>query len=310
MEISAVIVNYNGSEFLPANLESLKSQNPGFRRILVVDNASTDNSRELLASWPEIDTCFLNENIGYAAAANRGISLCETALVLVANADIRMEPGFVSAIQDHMAEYPGTGLISPLLLRFDGRTVDSAGQECSPAFYPREIGYNQSLERVQIKAGPVFSVCGAATVINRRAFSGIIADNAFYDEDFFMFWEDFDLGWTATEAAVPVYFNPRARVRHFRSATLQSGFMRRFALALARPPKLRFHLVKNRYLTLIKHFRWRKHWMHIPAIIIKDLVWVGLLTISTPQIIIWLIQAGPRFQRAWRKRRDAPDLRK
>lgn len=310
VEISAVIVNYNGSEFLPDNLETLKAQKPGFQRILVVDNASTDNSRDLLASRPGIDTLLLEKNIGYAAAANRGISMCGTSLVLVANADIRMEPGFVSAIQDHLEEYPETGLISPLLLRFDGKTVDSAGQECSPAFYPREKGYNQPLDKVQIKAGPVFSVCGAATVINRRAFSGIVADNAFYDEDFFMFWEDFDLGWLAREADIPVYFNPRARVHHFRSATLQGGFMRRVALALARPPRLRFHLVKNRYLTLIKHFRWRRHWSHIPAIMIKDLVWVGLLTISTPQIIIWLTKAGPQFQRAWRKRRNAPDLRK
>jgi len=308
VDISAVIISFNSLDFLAENLDSLQSQIPAFQRVVVVDNHSQDGSANLLKARTGIDAMLLNENIGYAAAANLGISRCESQLVLVANADIRLEPGFLRAVREHMRENPDTGLLSPLILRFDGITVDSAGQECSSALHPRERGYGQPLSKVKPRGGSVFSVCGAATVINRSAFSGVIAGNRYYDEDFFMFWEDFDLGWTASQAGIPVRFSPDARVRHFRSATLKPGFRRRIALALARPPRLRYHLIKNRYLTLIKHFHLRRHWRHLPAVFFRDLVWVGLLTITTPRTIIWLLRSGPVFRRALQKRRSAPKL--
>jgi len=307
VDISAVVVSFNSLDFLSANLDSLQAQNPPFSRIIVVDNLSTDGSGEFICNRPGVEACLLKENIGYAAAANLGIARCDSQLVLVANADIRLETGFNRAVLNHMDRNPDTGLISPLILRFDGVTVDSAGQECSLALYPRERGYGKPLNRVKIAPGPVFSACGAATVINRRAFEKRVKDNRYYDEDFFMFWEDFDLGWTATEAGIPVRFEPDARVRHYRSATLKAGFRRRIALSLARPPRLRFHLVKNRYLTLAKHFRWRRHWRRLPVVLLRDLFWAGILTITDPRIIIWLLRSGPLIRRARRNRRETPD---
>ncbi|MBN1196257.1 MAG: glycosyltransferase family 2 protein [Candidatus Aminicenantes bacterium] len=307
MDISAVVVSFNSRNFLADNLDSLQAQSPPFSRIIVVDNHSTDGSREMLANRPGVEAILLDSNIGYAAAANTGIARCDSQLVLVANADIRLETGFSRAVLNHMGRYPDTGLLSPLILRFDGVTVDSAGQECTSALYPRERGYGKPLSRINPRAGKVFSVCGAATVINQRAFAAIVKDHRYYDEDFFMFWEDFDLGWTATEAGICVRFDPDVRVLHFRSATLKAGFRRRIALSLARPSRLRFHLVKNRYLTLAKHFRWRRHWRRIPAVILRDLFWTGLLTITDPRIIIWLLRSGPQLCRARRKRREISD---
>jgi len=307
VDISAVVVSFNSRDFLSDNLDTLQAQSPPFSHIIVVDNHSTDGSREIIPNRPGIEACLLEANIGYAAAANLGIARCESQLVLVANADIRLEQEFTRAVLNHMERYPDTGLLSPLILRFDGVTVDSAGQDCSLAFYPRERGYGKPLSRVNIEAGQVFSVCGAATVINRRAFKKVVKDNRYYDEDFFMFWEDFDLGWTAAEVGIPVRVEPHARVYHFRSATLETGFRRRIALSLARPPRLRYLLVKNRYLTLIKHFRWRRHWRRLPAILLRDFLWTGILTITDPRIIIRLLRSGPQFRRARKKRRAISD---
>jgi len=306
VDISAVVISYNSLTFLAENLDSLQAQNPPFSSIVIVDNGSTDGSARFLQKRSGIDACLLDKNIGYAAAANLGIARSRAQLVLVANADIVLDGGFTRAVHDYMERNPDTGLLSPLILRFDGVTVDSAGQQYSWSLHPRERGYGKPLAKMALEAGPVFSVCGAATVINRNAFDGVVCDDRFYDEDFFMFWEDFDLGWTAAEAGIPVRFLPQARVRHFRSATLKAGLRRRIALSLARPPRLRYHLVKNRLLTLIKHFRWRRHWFRLPAILLRDFCWGGVLTITNPRIIIWLLGSGPLFRRAWRKRKKIP----
>ena len=303
LDISAVIISYNSSGFLSANLKSLQEQSPAFKKIVFVDNHSQDDSREWLKRQSGIHLVLPEKNLGYAAAVNKGIANCSSRIVLIANADIILERNFTQIAGALLNAQPEIGLVSPLILRFDGLTIDSAGQECSRALYPRERGYGSPLKNWHLEGGLVFSVCGAATIINRDAFINTISDNHFYDEDFFMFWEDFDLGWTATEQGIPVWFCPELRVRHFRSATLRAGLIRRVSLALARPPQLKFHLIKNRYLTLIKHFRLKRHWRHIPAMLAKDLLWVGLLTISAPKTIIMLLRSGSIFHRALKTRK-------
>jgi GT2 family glycosyltransferase len=147
-------------------------------------------------------------------------------------------------------------------------------------------------------------VCGAATVFNQRALEQLKIDSEYYDEDFFMFWEDFDIGWRGNLLGLKILFYPGAVVYHYRSGTLKKNFFSRFSLALARPSFIKYHLIKNRYLTLIKNFRFKKNYWSIPFIFLKDIVWVTLLTISSPKIIIPLMKSGKYIKRAIRKRRQ------
>jgi len=123
----------------------------------------------------------------------------------------------------------------------------------------------------------------------------------FYDEDFFMFWEDFDIGWRANLMGLKVFFTPKAIAYHFRSGTLPRTRWSRVSLSLARPAFLRCHLVKNRYLTLIKNFRLARNGWALPFIFARDLLWVGALTIRSPKIIIALARSRAVFKRAWQK---------
>jgi GT2 family glycosyltransferase len=303
VDISAVVVSYNSARFLGQNLNSLFQQTVHFRRVIVVDNASRDGSRAVLDAFPSVETILLADNIGYAAAANRGIGRTDSELVLVANADIYLDADFNRRALEFFADHPQAGMLSPLLLRFDRETVDSAGQACSLALYPRERGYNRRLARIPLTEGEVFSVCGAASVFSRRALERLKVGDEYYDEDFFMFWEDFDIGWRANLLGVKVFFTPRAIAYHFRSGTLPRTIWARFSLAAARPVPLRFHLVKNRYLTLIKNFRWRKSWTALPFVVLKDLLWIGALTIRSPKIIIAVARSRELFKKAWKKRK-------
>lgn len=267
-----------------------------------MDNASADGSSTVMDTFPLLEKIELPANVGYGAAANLGIRRAHSDLVLVANSDIFLDGDFNRRVLEFFADHPQTGLLSPLILRFDRETIDSAGQLCSRSLYPSEAGFNQKLARTCFAEREVFSVCGAATVFSLDALEKLKIGNEYYDEDFFMFWEDFDIGWRARLLGLKTFFTPQAVVYHFRSATLKKTWWSRFSLALARPSPLRFHLVKNRYLTLIKNFRLAQFWWAIPFVIGKDLLWVGALTIRSPKIIIAMARSRDIFKRALKKR--------
>lgn len=303
MDISAVVVSYRCERFLKECLESLLAQTVPFQKIVVIDNHSSDRSPAVIRGFPEIEAFLLEDNQGYARAANIGIRRCDSALVLVANADTRFAVDFNRQAIDFFDTHPHAGLLSPLILRFDGETVDSAGQGSSWALHPSERGYNRKKEKVNLVEREVFSVCGAATVFSAEALARLETSGEYYDEDFFMFWEDFDIGWRAQLYGLKVFFSPRPVVHHFRGGTANQNRISRHSLALARPAGIKYHLVKNRYLTLVKNFRFRRFWWAIPGIILKDLIWVAALTISSPEIIIRLMKSGPLFKKAFRKRK-------
>lgn len=307
LSLSAVIISFNSERFLEKNLHSLLEQSYPFTSILVVDNASSDRSTEIINSFPSPVRCIaLPSNTGYAAAANHGIHLLlseGTDLILIGNSDIILDIEFNRETVALFNEKKDIGMLSPLILRFDKQTVDSAGQECSRSLYPSERGYNRPKETVDLHPEEVFSVCGAATVFSREALEQLKLCNQFYDEDFFMFWEDFDIGWRAQLLGIPVHFTPLPVVYHYRSGTLEKSFLSRFSLALARPPLIKYHLVKNRFLTLIKNFRFSRNILSIPFIIFKDIIWVSLLTFSSPKIIIPLMKSGGYIKRALEKRK-------
>lgn len=302
MDISAVVVSYNSEKFLKQNLDSLLRQTTPFTQVIVVDNCSSDGSTSVLASFPELETIFNDVNRGYAAAANQGIRRARAHLVLVANADIHLAEDFNREILQFVAGHPQASLISPLILRFDRQTVDSAGQAYSLALHPREIGFDQPLSGEFLREKELFSVCGAATVFSRTALEKLKVDGEYYDEDFFMFWEDFDLGWRANQLGLKAFLAPRARAYHYRSGTLEPTRWARYSLAMARPGPLRLHLIKNRYLTLIKNFRLSRFWWALPFIFVKDLLWVGALTIGAPKTIIALARSRAFLARAFKKR--------
>jgi len=286
-------------------LLSLVRQTVKFKQIVVVDNHSADDSLQVIEAFKKyVDIIKLPYNSGYAKAANIGIKNTDSHLLLVANSDIILDENFNAMVLGKFRENKNIAMLSPLILRFDRRTVDSAGQDCSLALYPLEIGFNRNIDDVPIDEKPVFSVCGAATVFSRQALEQLKINDEYYDEDFFIFWEDFDIGWRAHLLGLKTLFYPKALVYHYRSGTLKQNFLSRFSLALARPAAIKYHLVKNRYLTLIKNFRFKQNINSIPFIFFKDFIWVSLLTFGSPKIIIPLMKSGKYIKKAFKKRKQ------
>ena len=303
MNISAVIINYNSEKFIKDNLNSLQKQTYKFKQIIVIDNNSTDGSLKIINKFDKIEKVFLNYNAGYAKAANIGIKKSTSDLILIANSDIILDSNFNYFVINKFEENKEISLLSPLILRFDKTTIDSAGQTYSKSLYPIEIGYNKNINKVEVKQKKVFSVCGAATVFSKKALEKLKIFNEYYDEDFFIFWEDFDIGWRANIYKLKSIFFPKAIVYHYRGGTLKKNFLSRFSLSIGRSSEIKYHIIKNRYLTLIKNFRFKKFWYAIPFIFFKDILWVSILTLSSPKIIIKLVMSGKYLKNAIKKRK-------
>jgi GT2 family glycosyltransferase len=185
LTISVVIVSYNSEKFLEENLQSLIRQTVKFTSIVVVDNHSADHSPQVIESFKdEIEFIALPSNCGYSRAANIGIdhifSGAGADLILVANSDIILDENFNARVTGKFKEIPSLGMLSPLILRFDRKTVDSAGQACSRTLHPSEIGFNRPVDEVDTREKTVFSVCGAATVFSRGALERLKIHHEYY----------------------------------------------------------------------------------------------------------------------------------
>ncbi len=292
------LINYNSGSFLERALKTAVSQEESFAKIIVIDNASQDDSCLIASKFKEVELIACKKNSGYAAAANLAFQRLNTDIVLIANSDILLPVDFSKRARLFFEKHQQAAMLAPLLLRFDQKTIDSAGQDRSLSCFPREHCFNRKLDKVKLSCREVFSACGALLVMHRRLIEAVLDKEQLFDEDFFIFWEDFDLGWRLHKRGVRIFFEPQVFAYHFRSATLPKSVFSRIALSLARPAPIKYHIVKNRYLTLLKNFSLRTDWYRLPFILLKDLVWLPLMIAFSPSILLKCIRARHLFKRA------------
>jgi len=263
MKISVILINYNGEKFLKDCLDSVFSQTLKPEEIMVADNASADRSREIIRKYP-VRTFFHEQNMGFCRAVNQCIRLSSGDYILVLNSDVKLSPEFTAMTSAVLDRDPRIGIVGGKLLRTDTETasmiIDSTGQFISKILKPKERGYGE-IDSGQFNVpGYVFSVCGAAAVYRRTMLEDIKIEEEYLDESFFMYFDDFDLGWRAQTAGWKVWYEPAALACHTRGAsskkTESTGLLRRYRLP-SLPDNIRIHLIMNRYLVLVKNCTWR-----------------------------------------------------
>src|SRR5262249_50839389 len=132
-------------------------------------------------------------NLGFCAANNIGLARSRGDYVLFLNADAVLTPAYLEEALREMEADRAVGMVAGKVLRFDRRTIDTAGQRLTRARRIEERGYGE-IDRGQYdEPGEVFSVCGAVALYRRAAIDSVTLDGEFFDEDFFAFWEDLDV---------------------------------------------------------------------------------------------------------------------
>lgn len=215
--ISAVVINYNGEEFLRGCLQSLQRQSRPPDEILVVDNASTDGSLGILSEkFPDVRVLALPANLGFAEACNRGIEATDSDLVAILNNDLILDREWLNELLKHVSEEWGAWASLILFERSPNR-VDSAGDGMSVIGAAFKIGHTQDVSAYR-RPREVFGPCAAAALYRRS----LLEEAGGFDSDFFLIHEDSDLNLRARMLGFRCLFVPTAQVFHRVNASIES----------------------------------------------------------------------------------------
>lgn len=220
IQVSVVIPNYNGEDFLGNCLASLKKQSFKDFEVILVDNGSEDNSVfAAKVAYPGLRTVELGKNTGFAHAVNEGIKAAQGEYVILLNNDTIAFPAFVANQYKMIKSRPDVFSCSALMIQNARRDLaDDAGDE----FCVLGWGFAPDRDRPVKECGvphEVFSACGGAAVYRREVFNKI----GLFDERFFAYLEDMDIGWRARLSGYRNLYNPHARVYHIGSGTSAAG---------------------------------------------------------------------------------------
>lgn len=218
LKVSVVIPNYNGLKFLSACLRSLEAQTMP-HRVIVVDNASADGSAQWLEqNHPQVECIRMPGNEGFASAVNAGIRAANTPYVVLLNNDTEAQPGWLEALVQAAQRREDIFSVSSLMLAYtDPSVVDDAGDCMTVWGKPFQRGNRRAAKRYG-KRCQVLSACGGAAIYNRAHLQRV----GLFNETFFAYLEDVDLGLRARLHGYKNYYEPRARVLHIGSATSNS----------------------------------------------------------------------------------------
>jgi GT2 family glycosyltransferase len=218
MLISVVIPNWNGAHHLPTCLGALRRQTLPPLEVILVDNASSDDSRRLVrAHFPEVRLLALPENRRFAGACNAGIRAASQAAEAIAllNNDTEADPRWLENAARCLREHPDAGAVASKVRLFDRREyLHSAGDFYSVRGVPGNRGVWQR-DDGRFDAEYVFGACGAAAIYRRTMLEAI----GLLDERFEFSCEDVDLAWRAQLAGYRCALAHDAIVYHKVSAT-------------------------------------------------------------------------------------------
>ncbi|MCA9970296.1 MAG: glycosyltransferase family 2 protein [Anaerolineales bacterium] len=246
-DLSVIIVSYNTRQLLDDCLASLAAaaQPPGGAEIIVVDNASRDGSQALVCErYPEVTLVANDENLGYAAANNRGTAVAQGRAYLFLNSDTRVTPDALVAPLAYLDAHPDVGALTVRLTYPNGqRDPDNHRGFPTPwnAFChfsglsrlfpnrPRFNGYFLGYADFS-QTHAVDVIAGSYMLMPAALFHQVGG----WDETYFFYGEDIDLCYRIRQTGARIVYFPHVEVLHYKGA---SSGLRKESAAIANPPK-------------------------------------------------------------------------
>ncbi|HZT33890.1 MAG TPA: glycosyltransferase [Bryobacteraceae bacterium] len=311
--VSVTVVTHNSGRVVGPCLESVFRQQGVRVEVIVVDNASADDTPDLLARYRGRLRLLRNtRNLGFAAAQNQAIAQAAGEWVLTLNPDVLLLPRFLDHLVAAARLDPSAGsacgkllAIGPGFQPLEEPLLDSTGIYFTPSLRHFDRGWHEPDDGRFDHREYVFGA-SAAAALYRRAMIADVSDGAdFFDPDFFAYREDADLAWRAQLLGWRCLYVPEAAAYHVRRVV--PGNRR------AVPAVLNMHSVKNRFLMRIKNMTpgvYRRCWL--PATL-RDCVVVGgcLLWEQTSLAAFWRVArclpAALEKRRRIMQRRRVPD---
>ena len=218
MKVSVVTPNYNGEKFLKTFFESLNNDSELIGEVIIIDNGSSDNSKDYINNatfnFP-VKLIENSQNRGFAPAVNQGISNAKHEYIFSLNNDTEVKKGSIR----HMVELISSGedifSVQAKMLQYNNKDlIDDVGDEYNLLAWTKKTGENHSSdEYTEVK--DIFSSCAGAALYRKS----LLKELGMFDDNFFAYMEDVDL---ALRSKINGYRNllcPQAVVYHIGSAT-------------------------------------------------------------------------------------------
>lgn len=252
--VSVVIVNYNGAQWLRDCLGALRHLDYPDYEVLVVDNASTDASLEILPEFPFARVIRSERNLGFAGGNNLGLRHATGPYVLLLNSDTIAHPHFLRALVDYLEAHPRVGVAQGkmLLPRFQD-TLDVCGSFLTPLGFQYHYGYYKPDGPKYQRSYPVFSGKGACLIFRRDVVARV--GGYLFNEDFFCYYEETDFCHRVWLAGYEVHFVASPPIRHLMGATTERTQQAWFNLS---------HYLGNQTFGLLANLSPASRWRILP----------------------------------------------
>ena len=223
MKVSVVTPNYNGERFLKTFFESLDNDSELIGEVIIVDNGSSDGSREYIKNntfkFP-VKLIENTENLGFSPAVNQGIRKAQYEYIFSLNNDTEVKKGSIKVLVDLMSSDDNIFSLQAKMLQYDKKElIDDVGDEYNLLAWTKKTGENHSSGEYT-EVCEIFSACAGAAMYRKSLLSEI----GMFDDNFFAYMEDVDL---AIRSKINGYRNllcPDAIVYHIGSATSGSRY--------------------------------------------------------------------------------------
>jgi len=216
-QVTVVIPNWNGRQFLEGCLQSLSKQDTNDFDICVVDNASEDDSVTFIReNYPSVSVILNQDNLGFSGGVNIGIRAAKTPYILLLNNDVEVEPHFVQGLLQEIQKSARIFSVSARMVNYRNRTLlDDCGDTYNVFGFQAQRGVGRPITtKKYLKPSKVFSACAGAAIYRKSAFEEI----GYFDENHFAYLEDIDIGYRALVYGYENRYTPEAVVYHIGSA--------------------------------------------------------------------------------------------
>ena len=223
MKVSVVTPNYNGEKFLKTFFDSLNNDSEYIGEVIIVDNGSSDNSKDYINTntfkFPVV-LIENSKNLGFAPAVNQGISKAKYEYIFSLNNDTEVKEGSIKHMLDLISSNDDIFSVQAKMLQYDNKElIDDVGDEYNLLAWTKKTGENHNTnEYVEVKE--IFSSCAGAALYRKS----LVEELGMFDDNFFAYMEDVDL---ALRSKINGYHNllcPQAIVYHMGSATSGSRY--------------------------------------------------------------------------------------
>ena len=290
-----VIVNWNGERFLDRCLIALLAQTAKPHEIILMDNASTDGSVEIARRFPAVRVIALEQNTGFARGNNLAIEAAsaESEWIALINPDAFAAPRWLEAllaVAESKPEFDVFG--SKLVNAADSTLLDGTGDAYHISGLVWRTAHGVPVSHLGESECEIFSPCAAAALYRRSA----LLEMGGFDEDFFCYVEDVDLGFRLRLAGYRCLYVPQSVAHHVGSGTT-GGKHSDFSV---------YHGHRNLVWTFVKDMPGFLFWLLLPLHVLLNLV-----------SIIWFVLYGRSgvilrakrdalsgLPKMWRKRRE------